>query len=62
MQRVLSAYADDRPFSVDLVGAVMRQGTFMDKLYDLQWIDEDHFAEDAEDQLVLSHANARYHA
>lgn len=53
---------DDRPFSVDLVGAVVRQSVFVDKLHELKWTEEGHFGDDAEDDLVLEHTIARYHA
>ena len=62
VQRVLSAYTDDRPFSVDLIGAVIRQSTFIEKFAELRWLEDGHFGEGAEDELVLSHAISRYHA
>ncbi|KAJ3557422.1 hypothetical protein NM688_g1483 [Phlebia brevispora] len=62
VQRVLSAYSDDRPFSVDLVGSVVRLSTFVDELYNAHWLEPGHFGEDAEDDLVLSQAISRYHA
>ncbi|PCH36370.1 hypothetical protein WOLCODRAFT_157078 [Wolfiporia cocos MD-104 SS10] len=58
--RILSAYIDDRPFSVDLVGAVLRQGSFIDKMDCFGWLDPGAF--DGEDEVVLDHALARYHA
>ncbi|KAI0272599.1 hypothetical protein BC834DRAFT_355152 [Gloeopeniophorella convolvens] len=59
--RVLSAYYDHRPFSIDLVGTVLRQGSFVRKMYELRW-SERGFFDDPEDELALHHANARYHA
>ncbi|KAF9463653.1 hypothetical protein BDZ94DRAFT_1258236 [Collybia nuda] len=59
--RIISAYMDDRPFSVDLVGAVLRQGSFVRKIYDLLWTSPGFF-ESKEDEVVLQHAIARYHA
>ncbi|GBE89582.1 hypothetical protein SCP_1602450 [Sparassis crispa] len=59
--RIFSAYTDDRPFSIDLVGAVVRQGSFIDKMYAFGWTEPGYF-DDKEDELVLVHATARYHA
>lgn len=60
-KRILSAYFDDRPFSIDLVGAVIRQGSFVDKMDHLGWTTPGYFDE-KEDEVVLVHAIARYHA
>ena len=60
-QRVVSAYADDRPFSVDLVGSTVRLSAFAERMYQLQWTDEHHFTNDAEDELMLQHAIKRYY-
>ncbi|KAF8548607.1 hypothetical protein OG21DRAFT_1422787 [Imleria badia] len=60
-RRILSAYADDRPFSIDLAGAVLRQASFVRKMADLGWTDPDFFA-DEEEMVVLQHCVARYHA
>ncbi|KAI0791997.1 hypothetical protein C8Q75DRAFT_805043 [Abortiporus biennis] len=60
-RRIASAYFDDNPFSVDLVGAVIRQCSFIDKMHDFGWTDPGCF-ESEEDQLVLVHSIARYHA
>ncbi|KAJ7683221.1 hypothetical protein B0H17DRAFT_1074432 [Mycena rosella] len=59
--RIMSAYVDDKLFSVDLVGAVLRQGSFVNKMYGLQWT-QSGFFDRAEDEVVLQHAIARYHA
>jgi hypothetical protein len=48
-------------YSIDLVGAVLRQESFVRKMYDLGWTRSGYF--DAEiDALALQHALARYHA
>lgn len=60
-RRVFSAYTDDRPFSVDLVGAVIRQGSFIDKMHLYGWTEPGAF-DKPEDEVVLQHAIARYHA
>ncbi|KAH9002363.1 hypothetical protein EDB86DRAFT_2827331 [Lactarius hatsudake] len=59
--KVLGAYVDQRPFSVDLIGAVLRQGSFVKKIYDLGWTSSSYF-EKHEDAAVLHHAIVRYHA
>lgn len=59
--RILSAYTDDRPFSLDLVGAVIRQGSFIDKMHAFGWT-QPGFADEPQDEVVLVHAIARYHA
>ncbi|KAI0792057.1 hypothetical protein C8Q75DRAFT_805098 [Abortiporus biennis] len=59
--RVLSPYADDRPFSIDLVAAVLRQGSFIEKMHGFGWTTPGYF-DDANDEAVLVHATARYHA
>ena len=60
-QRVLLAYTDDRVFSVDLVGAVIRQCAFVDKMYNFGWTEPGYF-DHKDDELVLVHSIARYHA
>ena len=60
-KRVFSAYVDDRPFSVELVSAVLRQGSFVDKMHEFAWTEPTYF-DDAIDEVVLVHAIARYHA
>jgi hypothetical protein len=74
----MSAYVDDKMFSVELIGAVsrffpeliyrshqlvqiMRQGSFVTKMYDLQWTKAGFF-DSADDEIALQHAIARYHA
>ncbi|KAF9222788.1 hypothetical protein BS17DRAFT_755176 [Gyrodon lividus] len=59
--RILAAYSDDRPFSIDLVGAVLRQASFVHKMAELGWSQPGFFS-DEEDMVVLQHCAARYHA
>lgn len=60
-RRILSAYTDDRPFSVDLIGAVMRQCSFIDKMDHYGWTKPGAF-DSSDDEVVLLHSVARYHA
>lgn len=60
-RRIMSAYSDDRIFSIELVGAVLRQESFIDKMVALGWTDPAYF-ESEEDGVALDHAVARYHA
>ncbi|KAF8885822.1 hypothetical protein BD779DRAFT_1611906 [Infundibulicybe gibba] len=59
--RILRAYSDDKLFSVDLRGAVLRQGSFITKMHDLGWTEPQFFGH-KEDEVALQHAIARYHA
>ncbi|KAJ7921384.1 hypothetical protein B0H13DRAFT_1604569 [Mycena leptocephala] len=59
--RIMSAYVDDKIFSVELIAAVLRQGSFVTKMYDLQWT-KTGFFDNVEDEVALQHANMRYHA
>ncbi|KAJ7448314.1 hypothetical protein FB451DRAFT_1053890 [Mycena latifolia] len=59
--RITSAYTDGRLFSVELVGATLRQGSFVAKIHDLQWT-RPGFFDNPEDEIALQHAIARYHA
>jgi len=61
VHKVLSAYADDRPFSLDLVGAVIRQCSFIDKMDKFGWTKPGYFDHPG-NEVVLYHAIARYHA
>ncbi|KAH9035881.1 hypothetical protein EDB85DRAFT_2211533, partial [Lactarius pseudohatsudake] len=61
ISKVLGAYVDQRPFSVDLIGAVLRQGSFVKNIYDLGWTSSSYL-EKHEDAAVLHHAIVRYHA
>lgn len=58
---MMGAYSDEKIYSVELVGAVLRQGTFVQKMYDLGWTRLDYF-HGKQDELALHHALARYHA
>ncbi|KAF8816815.1 hypothetical protein BYT27DRAFT_7206959 [Phlegmacium glaucopus] len=59
--RILSAYNDDKAYSVELLGAVLRQGSFVTKMYCLGWTGPVFF-DSVGDELVLQHAISRYHA
>ncbi|KZT69341.1 hypothetical protein DAEQUDRAFT_726929 [Daedalea quercina L-15889] len=61
LPRTMNAYTDDRPFSVDLVAAVLRQGNFIDAMDNLGWTRPGYF-DDRENEVLLTHALARYHA
>ncbi|KAH9930344.1 uncharacterized protein B0H18DRAFT_905631 [Fomitopsis serialis] len=61
LNRILSAYTDDSPFSIDLVGAVIRQGSFTDKMHVFGWTSPGYFDKPI-DEVVLVHAITRYHA
>ncbi|ESK84525.1 hypothetical protein Moror_6144 [Moniliophthora roreri MCA 2997] len=58
--RIKSAYTDDKPWSIDLVGAVLRQGSFIKKMEDLCWTGSSFFDEVKGNQ-ILQHAVKRYH-
>ncbi|KAK0189741.1 hypothetical protein F5146DRAFT_1052324 [Armillaria mellea] len=58
---IMGAYEDDRIFSLDLIGAVLRQGSFVEKMHKLGWTEQDFFSS-SEDEVVLKHCTARYHA
>ncbi|KAK0499373.1 hypothetical protein EDD18DRAFT_1102741 [Armillaria luteobubalina] len=65
--QIVSAYKDDKMFSLDLAGAhpyimkVLRQGAFVDKMCKLGWTEPDFFSS-SEDEVALKHCTARYHA
>ncbi|KAG6811588.1 hypothetical protein H0H92_006711 [Tricholoma furcatifolium] len=61
VKRVFAAYSQPSPFSIDLVGAVIRQGSFTEKMVKLEWTKPNYFR-DVEDEIPLLHAIARYHA
>lgn len=50
----MSAYTDEKPFSVDLVAAVLRQDAFTDKLYHLGWLGTEFFDTDEYDRVANS--------
>ena len=56
----MSAYTDDRPFSIDLVGAVLRQCSFIDKMHNLKWTELDRFSGN-DTATVLYSSITRYH-
>lgn len=58
---ILSAYTDDHPFSLDLAAAVIRQGSFIDRMHAIGWTDASAF-DSEEDEVVLVNCIARYHA
>ncbi|KIM29343.1 hypothetical protein M408DRAFT_328974 [Serendipita vermifera MAFF 305830] len=61
ISRVIEAYAYDGLASLDLVGAILRQGTFIDKMVKLGWTQPGRF--DQSKQLApLVRSIARYHA
>lgn len=57
----MTAYFDEKPYSIELVGAVLRQETFVRKMHDLGWTRSGFFNAEI-DALALQHALARYHA
>ncbi|KAH9483132.1 Glycine-rich domain-containing protein 1 [Psilocybe cubensis] len=61
VSRIMSAYNDEKIYSVELVGAVLRQGSFVNKMHGLGWTKSGFFDEPG-DELVLQHGLARYHA
>jgi Glycine-rich domain-containing protein-like len=61
IQRISVAYSHAGLASLDLVGAVIRQGAFVDKMVELQWTNPGRFEQSA--QLApLVRSIARYHA
>ncbi|KAK7037403.1 hypothetical protein VNI00_011153 [Paramarasmius palmivorus] len=60
LSRVMSAYTDGKPWSLDLVGAVLRQGSFVKKMDDLEWTQGSFI--DVSGEVALEYAVTRYHA
>ncbi|KAH7905898.1 hypothetical protein BJ138DRAFT_1017075 [Hygrophoropsis aurantiaca] len=58
--KILNAYQDDRPFSIDLVEAVLRQGIFTKKMGDMGWLQSAAFKEGTKAR-ILEDCIARYH-
>ncbi|BGP42345.1 hypothetical protein JCM10450v2_006438 [Rhodotorula kratochvilovae] len=56
---IAGCYARGEPFSLDLAMAVLRQGSFVDKMHDLGWTDPGRFAAD---DTLIKRCIARYHA
>jgi hypothetical protein len=61
LNKTMGAYTDDRVFSLDLVGAVLRQASFVKKMVNLGWTEPGYFADEV-DKVALQHCVARYHA
>jgi hypothetical protein len=59
--KIMNAYFDDKIYSVELVGAVLRQESFVRQMHDLGWTRQ-RFFDAAIDELALHHALTRYHA
>ncbi|KAF9515839.1 hypothetical protein BS47DRAFT_723038 [Hydnum rufescens UP504] len=65
IRRSLACYDDPSPFSLELTGAVLRQGSFIQKMVGLGWTAPGRFsgsAGDLNDVHVLVRCIARYHA
>jgi len=62
LNRIMSAYSDgNKVFSVNLAGAVLRQGSFIQKMDDLGWTVPSYY--DSKDgRVALQHSVTRYHA
>ncbi|GAA5894018.1 hypothetical protein JCM6882_007960 [Rhodosporidiobolus microsporus] len=58
MRHILSCYTRGEPFSLDLASAVLRQGTFIDKMHSFGWLDTGRFDND---ETTLNRCIARYH-
>uniref|UniRef100_A0A0K3CG13 Uncharacterized protein n=1 Tax=Rhodotorula toruloides TaxID=5286 RepID=A0A0K3CG13_RHOTO len=56
---ILSRYTRGEPFSLDLAMAALRQGSFIQKMHGLGWLDLHRFSDD---DMILSRCVARYHA
>ncbi|KAJ2912590.1 hypothetical protein MD484_g7831, partial [Candolleomyces efflorescens] len=59
--RIMSAHSTPMIYSVELAGAVLRQGSFVQKMAHLEWT-KPGFFDHPDDEIVLQHAIARYHA
>ncbi|RXW12207.1 hypothetical protein EST38_g13647 [Candolleomyces aberdarensis] len=57
--RIMSAHSTSMIYSVELVGAVLRQGSFVQKMAHLDWT-KPGFFDRSEDEIVLQHAIARF--
>ncbi|KAF8305769.1 hypothetical protein DL93DRAFT_2144320 [Clavulina sp. PMI_390] len=69
VKRVFGCYESVYPFSLELAGAVLRQGSFIQKMVDLNWTAHDRFAFNVTSNdprvnsiHVLVRSIARYHA
>ncbi|PVG00354.1 hypothetical protein CPB86DRAFT_871885 [Serendipita vermifera] len=61
VSRIVAAYSNPGPASIDLVGAVLRQSTFVAKMYEMGWSKPGQIPQDQE-MANLVRAVARYHA
>ncbi|KIM24077.1 hypothetical protein M408DRAFT_318915 [Serendipita vermifera MAFF 305830] len=61
VQRLVSAYSNAGYASIDLVAAVLRQGSFIKKMKDLGWL-ESKYCESSNAPASLFRAIVRYHA
>ncbi|PVF99605.1 hypothetical protein CPB86DRAFT_282277 [Serendipita vermifera] len=61
LQRIVTAYSHHGPACLDLVGAVLRQGSFIEKMADLGWTTPGRFGH-LKDSAPLVRCIARYHA
>ncbi|GAA6024172.1 hypothetical protein JCM10207_005592 [Rhodosporidiobolus poonsookiae] len=59
VSNILAHYTRGERFSLDLAMAVLRQGTFIDKMHGLGWLEPGRFDED---DTILKRCVARYHA
>ncbi|KAF9644170.1 hypothetical protein BDM02DRAFT_3175056, partial [Thelephora ganbajun] len=59
-RKIVGAYVDGRPFSVELVAAAMRQTKFTEKMYHLGWLNPGFF-DNPEDVRALQHCVVRYY-
>ncbi|GAA5894085.1 hypothetical protein JCM6882_007980 [Rhodosporidiobolus microsporus] len=59
ISNILSRYTRGERFSLDLGMAILRQGTFIDKMHSLGWLDPGRFSTD---DTLLKRCIARYHA
>ncbi|KAF8816811.1 hypothetical protein BYT27DRAFT_7270509 [Phlegmacium glaucopus] len=59
--RIMGAYHNDKAYSVELVGAVLRQELYVKKMYCPGWTGP-RFFDRVGNELVLQHAISRYHA
>ncbi|KAG6369623.1 hypothetical protein JVT61DRAFT_14192 [Boletus reticuloceps] len=59
--RVLSAYTDGSPFSINLVDAVLRQCHFTQRMDELGWLKSGTFRQ-PDKRVILEHSVMRYHA
>ncbi|KAH6891591.1 hypothetical protein BKA70DRAFT_1326677 [Coprinopsis sp. MPI-PUGE-AT-0042] len=58
--KLMSAHLEPMVYSVELAGAVLRQGDFVDKMYSFGWT-RPGFFDAPDDEAALQHAIARYH-